>query len=136
MAFLGSILRARRGDFNLFLIAALVALLVIPGASHAVLPPQGCEAVLFWLQNETATVAAAPISKASSLLSISHQNAEEQYQTSVEEQFSVATFHCGQFSTIPLSRLTTEPQIAPRALPLERHVVAHLSGVRTNRRLI
>jgi hypothetical protein len=135
MAFLGTILRARRGEFNLFLIAALVALLVMPGASHAVLPPQGCEAVLFWLQNETATVAAAPISKASALLSISHQNAEKQYQSSVENQLSAATFHCGQFSTIPTSRLESQPQ-APQTLTLERHAVAHLSGVRTNRRLI
>jgi hypothetical protein len=136
MAFLGSILRVRRGDFNVFLIAALVALLVMPGASHVVLPAQGCEAVLFWLQSESSVVASTPVSKATSLLSISHQRVEEAHQASVDNQLSAATFHCGQFSTLSSLSLKSEPQPAPHTLTLERHVVAHLSGVRTNRRLI
>ncbi|MBW3637844.1 MAG: hypothetical protein KY445_15475 [Armatimonadetes bacterium] len=135
MAFLGSILRARRGDFNLFLIAALVALLVVPGASQAALPPQSCEAVLFWLQSETASVP-APVSRSSSLLSISHQKTETAPQILAETQFSAATFHCGQWSALPAHSVKTEAQIAPATLTLERHVAARLSGVRTNRRLI
>ncbi|RYG63464.1 hypothetical protein EON80_21195 [bacterium] len=136
MAFLGTIFRARRGDFNMFLIAALVALLVVPSVTHAVMPPQSCEAVLLWLQNETSAVVATPVASPTALLAISHQKAESPQQASVENYYSVATFHCGQFS-IPLSSTpTVEPHIAPVSLPLERHVVARLSGVRTNRRLI
>lgn len=136
MAFLGSILGARRGDFNFFVIAALVALLFVPGASHAALPPQSCEAVLFWLQNESAATVPVAASRAHSLLSISHQKVETAPQISAETQFSAATSHCGQFSAFPHHEVTTQPQIAPATLTLERHIAARLSGVRTNRRLI
>ena len=135
MAFLGSILRARRGDFNLFLIAALVALLLVPGASHAAIPPQGCEAVLFWLQSESAATIPTAVSRPSSLLSISHQSAEVAPQIPAETHFSAATHHCGQRLAFLSPEVTTQPQIAPATPVLERHIAAHLSGVRTNRRL-
>jgi hypothetical protein len=134
MALFGSILRARRGHFNFFVIAALVALMFVPGASHAAIPPQSCEAVLFWLHSESAATIPTPVSRPHSLLSISHQNAESAPQTLAETQFSVATSHCGQFSAFPT--VTSHDQIAPATLSLERHVAARLSGVRTNRRLI
>jgi hypothetical protein len=136
MAFFGSMLRARRGDFNLFLIAALVALLVMPGASHAVLPPQSCEAVLYWLHSESTAAVPATVSSATSLLSISNQKAQAPHAIHVEVQLSAATFHCGQFSALPFSLPSSEPHAAPRTLTLERHIAARLSGVRTNRRLI
>ncbi len=136
MAFLGSILRSRRGDFNLFLIAALVALLVVPGASHAAIAPQSAEAVLLWLQSESsATSNAAPLAKSSELLSISHRIAETSPQKSAEIQLSAATFHCGQHLASPAPENTLRPEIPTIAPTLERHAVAHLSGVRTNRRL-
>ena len=134
MAFLGSILRARRGDFNLFLIAALVALLVVPGATHATLPPQGCEAVLFWLQSETAATVEVPVVRATSLVAISHQQAETPAPLQTE-LLSVASAHCGQFQAT-VSSPSIEPQLVPATPTLERHAVARLSGVRTNRRLI
>ncbi len=136
MAFLGSILRSRRGDFNLFLIAALVALLVVPGASHAAIAPQNAEAVLLWLQSESAAApCAAPLAKKSELLSISHRNAAKTPQKSAEIQVSSATFHCGQHLAFPAPENTTRQVIPTTAPILERHVVARLSGVRTNRRL-
>ncbi len=136
MALFGSILRARRGDFHLLLIAALVALLIVPGASHAAIAPQNAQAVLLWLQSEGVAPATAPLAKASELLAISRQKAEKTPQKSAEMQVSSATFHCGQHLAPPAPENTTRhelPFIAPR---LERHAVAHLSGVRTNRRLI
>jgi len=136
MAFFGSILRSRRGDFNLFLIAALVALLVAPGASHAAIAPQSAEAVLLWLQSESAAApCAAPLSQAGELLLISHRKAEKTPQKSTQIQVSSATFHCGQHLTFPASENTLRQEIPTIAPTLERHVVAHLSGVRTNRRL-
>jgi hypothetical protein len=137
MALLGTIFRARRGDFNIFLIAALVALLVVPGAAHsAPLPPQSYEAVLFWLQAETAATLPTPVAPQSSLLSISHQKAEPQPSVSSATYYSIATNHCGQFAVnLPSSSLSHTP-LVPVALELERHVVARLSGIRTNRRLI
>jgi hypothetical protein len=137
MALLGTILRARRGDFNLFLIAALVALLVVPGAAHAApLPPQSYEAVLFWLQAETSVSLPVPSAVPVSLLSISHQKAEKQPQTSQATYYSLATSHCGQHTVAPPSLSLAHIPLAPVPLKLERHVVAHLSGIRTNRRLI
>lgn len=136
MAFLGSILRSRCGDFNLFLIAALVALLVLPGASHAAIPPQSAEAVLLWLHSESiAAEVTAPLAKSSELLAFSHQKAEKTPQTPAETQFSAATSHCGQYREFPTLQLNLERRIAPITLELERHALAHLSGVRTNRRL-
>ncbi|HEX9995936.1 MAG TPA: hypothetical protein VGB45_02240 [Abditibacterium sp.] len=136
MAFFGSILGAKRGDFNLFLIAALVALLVIPGASHAAMPPQSYEAVLFWLQSETAAPVQAPTSSASRLLSISHQKAENPPQFFAETQFSAATAHCGLFRAQVFPPEHIEAHITPATPVFERHAMARLSGVRTNRRLI
>lgn len=136
MAFLSSILRARRGDLNLFLIAALVAMLVVPGASHAVLPPQSCEAVLFWLQSESSAVATSPVAKASMLVAIAHQRAEEPSQVVSDHLLLTATSHCGQLSELLAPPSLSEPQLVPVTTELDRHVVAHLSGVRTNRRLI
>ncbi|PQV64285.1 hypothetical protein B1R32_106131 [Abditibacterium utsteinense] len=141
MAFLGSILRSRRGDFNLFLIAALVALLVLPGASGAVIAPQGAEAVLFWLQSEVASAdVATPLSESlrgsSTLLAISHQQAESAPQHRAEIQLSAATFHCGQYLALIPQKIQVETPIAFATPLLERHVLARLSGVRTNRRLI
>lgn len=137
MALLGTLLRARRGDFNLFLIAALVALLVVPGAAHAApLPPQGYEAVLFWLQAETSVTLPTPAVASASLLSISHQKAESQPATSTATHYSVATFHCGQFAVVPPNPTASYAPASPTPLALERHVVAKMSGIRTNRRLI
>ncbi len=141
MAFFGLILRSRRGDFNLFLIAALVALLVLPGASHAAIAPQSAEAVLLWLQSEVASgeIAAPPLTALGSsgaLLSLAHQSAEPAPQTRAVTQLSAATFHCGQWSAFPRLETKTEAQIAPVMPTLERHAVARLAGVRTNRRLI
>jgi hypothetical protein len=136
MAFLGSILRAKRGDFNLFLIAALVALLIVPGAASVALPPQSCQAMLFWLHSETAAVTETPTARTSSLLSFSHQKADSNAPGQhLDPLLSAATSHCGQFSRLSLRPPLSEPRLAPAPLPLERHAVAHLSGVRTNRRL-
>lgn len=137
MALLNTILRARRGDFNLFLIAALVALLVVPGAAHAApLPPQSYEAVLFWLQAETSATLPVTVATPSSLLSLSHQKAQAQHQAPTATHYSVVTFHCGQHRVTPPSLSLNTAPIAPVTLELERHAVAHLSGIRTNRRLI
>jgi hypothetical protein len=104
MALFGSILRSARGDFNFFLIAALVALLLVPGASQAAIPSQSCEAVLFWLQSESAATVPTSASRAGSLLSISHQKAETAPQIRAETHFSAATSHCGQWSAFFPSR--------------------------------
>lgn len=136
MAFLGSLLRSRRGDFNLLLIAALVALLVMPGASHAAIAPQSAAAVLLWLQSESAVIpSVAPATKASELLALSHQNPEKSPQSTAETQFSGATLHCGQHLALLAPENTTRHENPTAAPNLERHAVAHLSGVRTNRRL-
>ena len=137
MAFLGSILRSRRGDFNLFLIAALVALLVVPGASGAAIAPQSAEAVLLWLHSESVAVEtlAAP-APTSALLSISHQKSDTATKNESEIQLSAATFHCGQHLAPIPQKTKSEFRIAPATPVLERHALAHLSGIRTNRRLI
>lgn len=137
MAFFGPLWRARRGDFPLFLVAALVALLLVPGAAGvAPLPPQSCAAVLFWLQSDAVSVS-APLAPTSSLLAHSHQNAEPNApQISAQTHLSAATNHCGQWSALALESSSPQPQSAPATPTLERHVVARLSGVRTNRRLI
>ena len=135
MAFFGSILSAKRGDFNFFLIAALVALLVVPGVSHAAMPPQSYEAVLYWLHSETVAPAQIPSSSGAQLLSISHQKAETESQILAQTQFSAATAHCGLFrAKSPQKRI--KAHITPATPAFERHAMARLSGVRTNRRLI
>ncbi len=135
MAFLGSLLRTRRGEFQWILLAAMLALLVMPGATHAAIAPQSAEAVLLWLQTDAALPGAAPIAKTSELLSLSHQKAEIAPQIAAEIQLSAATSHCGQHLTLFPSENTPRHQSAPATPTLERHAAAHLSGVRTNRRL-
>ncbi len=137
MAFFGTILRTRRGDFNFLLIAALVALFVLPGASGAAIAPQNAEAMFLWLHSESASVETlAPHAAGSALLSISHQKTESASETQAEIQLSTATAHCGQWSALQPQKTAISSPIALVAAPLERHAMALLSGVRTNRRLI
>lgn len=136
MALLGSLLHFRRGECSLMLVAALVALLMMPGASHAAIEPQNAQAVWLWLQSETAApIGPNSLAKPSQLLAQSHQTPDLSPQNVAETLLSTATSHCGQHLTRCASENTTRTENSTAAPPIERHAVAYLSGVRTNRRL-
>jgi hypothetical protein len=138
MPLLGNFVRLRRGDMNWFILAALVALLVLPGAGHAAtmaapLPPQSCEAILLWLQTESAVqVMPARFGTESHLLALTHRIPERAPQRTLT--FAPAP----EGPAVPVSPLAAPRLHDPLSRPLlllEYHEAGHRTGIRTNRRL-
>lgn len=139
MHLLGNLVRLRRGDMNWFILAALVALLVLPGAGHAAtlaapLPPQSCEAILLWLQTESAVQAMpARFGTESHLLALTHRIPERAPQPS-----AVTLAVASESPAVPVSPLAATRLHDPLSRPLtllEYHEAGHRTGIRTNRRL-
>lgn len=140
MEFLRTLARVRRGEINFLLLAALVAVLVLPCGGQAVaMPRESYEAVLIWLRSETAL--STPLVQRTRSLVAS--------LTWHEQGIQLPAVHLVQAHG-PAAALTREHGYAAThltvAMPahsvpcaantLTLPAVAHLNGVRTNRRLI
>ena len=134
--------RLRRGEMNLLLLAALVLLLVLPGAGHAAaLPPQSCEAVLLWLQSDPG-LAPAGRQRVNASLSLGHRApvpAQRQVRSRAVHAMDVTPgFVTTRAATLPVRCAVPFPAtlaVPAAANPMTSHEVARLSGIRTNRRL-
>ena len=128
--------RLRRGEMNLVLLAVFVALLVLPAAGHAAaLPPQSCEAVLLWLQSDGGMVTPVASRAGSSLLSLTHRQPERASDSPRDCSGTPTAGSLSFLGTVSHPECAGKMAVPAAANLLSSHEVAHLSGVRTNRRL-
>lgn len=138
MNLLRTLARVHRGEINILILAALMAVLVLPLGGQAVaMPRESYEAVLIWIQSETALKSPLPRHTSRQWFGFHRDGVT---LPDLGGQSAASSFTSAALTTFqPPAAPSVLPALAGRmpaaANPLSLPVVAHLNGVRTNRRL-
>lgn len=127
MNLFGTLVRLRRGELNMVLLVALLAMLALPDSALAApLPPHSCAAVLLWLQHDVAA-AISPCAEVSSEVPFVNVSPRLQ-QVGGHTLTSRATAHCGAFVAAPVASPQPDATAGGDRL-LEWHEAASRSGI-------